>query len=507
MADENEVSSSRRISEVAELLWEHSMSPRELAAVSASELVTLPREKLQSAARSLGLPVEDQTKTVLAQRLQQVLIGLAAQIEAEGGGAEEAARSKFDLGASGTERRPAHIPWSYGKDRITSMLVSPETLFTYWEVTDEGIERARGTLGDEGRDAALHLRVYDITARIFDGTNALGHFDIGVARTDRQWFVHIGKPGSSACIELGLRAPTGAFARIARSGRVDFPRHGMAATGPVQWLTVRTAEGGGPSLEGSGFQPWSGAPEETWRESLEDVVADGGIQTQYREWTEHTGGEWSTTGGSLWWRGPVVRTSWESGPFAVPVVAPSAVFESYEGPVTVFTHGGQTRVVYGPWNVVIRGLGGWAERRVLSTWQMCASWIVGKGFAKELRTRASALIPGGSEALAASEWRFLFGSELRLGGASEEFFIGASELRLMGASERLFAAASEWRLRGASEARIAGASERRARGASERRLAGASERLRRGASEARLGGASERRVRGGGASETAPHRG
>ncbi|MBN2372019.1 MAG: DUF4912 domain-containing protein [Vicinamibacteria bacterium] len=501
------------MSEIAELLWERFISQRELAAISTKSLLTLPREKLQLAARLLGLPVEDLTKTVLAQRLQQVLVGLAAQSESEGGDAGEAVRSKYDLGAGDHERRPAQIPWSYGKDRITSMLVSPEALFTYWEVTDEGIERARRSLGEGGREAALHLRVHDITGRIFDGTNSLGHFDIRVERADRQWFIHIGKPGSSACIDLGLRSVKGAFARIARSSRVDFPRHGMAAPGPVQWLTVRSAEGGGPSLDGSAFKPWRDVPERGWSDTRKGIVTNVGTETQYREWSECSGGDWSTTGESAHWRGPIVRTSWESGPFSVPVEAPAALFESFEGPVTIVKEEGKTRVVYGPWQVIIRGLGGWAERRVLSTWRMFASWIVGEGFAKELRMRAGALAPGGSEALAASEWRYLFGSELRLKGASEVFFLGASELRLMGASERLFAAASEWRLRGASEIRLTGASERR--------FAGASERLQRGASEARLGGASEIRLAGAsewrlagaserlqrGASESAPRHG
>jgi hypothetical protein len=53
------------------------------------------------------------------------------------------------------------------------------------------------------QDAALTLRVYDVTNRIFDGTNAHHYFDHSVSRTDRQWFFFIGRPSSTVIVELG----------------------------------------------------------------------------------------------------------------------------------------------------------------------------------------------------------------------------------------------------------------------------------------------------------------
>jgi hypothetical protein len=161
----------------------------------------------------------------------------------------------------------------------------------------------------------------------------------------------------------------------------------------------------------------------------------------------------------------------------------------------VYRSGPRTHVVYGPWEVVIRGLGAHRRRSVLSRWEIHRSWISEEGH----EIRRSDLVEGdlmaGSSAFfapGASERRWLAGSELRLGGASELLWMGASERRLGGASERMYLAASEWLMRGASEWRL--------RGASERRLAGASERLLGGASERRLGGASESRPRSAGGS-------
>ena len=175
----------------------------------------------------------------------------------------------------------------------------------------------------------------------------------------------------------------------------------------------------------------------------------------------------------------MVRTTWEAGPFTYPIEAPTLVEERSEGRITTRTTNGQVHIVYGPWQVVIRGVGARAERRVLATWEVYHSWATTTG-GESKATEWRQLAPGSSEwvALGASERSWMFGSELRLGGASEIFFLGASELRLIGASETLYSGASEYRFRGASELLYAGASERLYAGASERLYAGASERAR-----------------------------
>ena len=103
--------------------------------------------------------------------------------------------------------------------------------------------RARAGLGAGGERAWLNLRVYDITGRLFDGTNAHSYFDHRVERHDRQWFFVIDKPTSTACVEVGLKSEEGYFVKIARSGRVDFPRREPVGGGAVEWLSVRGATG------------------------------------------------------------------------------------------------------------------------------------------------------------------------------------------------------------------------------------------------------------------------
>ncbi len=426
---------------------------------------------------------------------------------------------KLDLGPAGRTGEPAeHIPWSYGLDRVTAAAVDPERLFVYWEVTDQAIERARAGLGPGGPGAWLSLRVYDTTGLIFDGTNAHGYFDHTIDRSDRQWFFTVGKPSSTAFVEIGMKSPEGFFVKIARSGRVDFPRSEPAQWSEPEWLTVLAATGearrdgvGAPSrvratapLGVFGEPPSPFVPIPLWvlRESgagdhdgrVRELLGD---RFERAEWHEVVGEGWYELEGRLEWQGPLIVTTWEAGPFAYPVEIGPPLRQDWQGRSFAYRVGDVTHVVYGPWQVVIRNLGAHEARAVLGRWEIYRSWVAQSGeeaivarpgHAPAVKVGASALVT-----LGASERRWLSASELRLRGASEIWRIGASEVRLAGASETLFAGASQRLLAGASERRFPGASELRLRGGSEQRLAGASERF--GGSERRLGG-SERRLGG-----------
>jgi len=441
-------------------------------------------------------------------------------IAVAGEGGQSVFSHKFEMREAPKAQAMETIPWSYGYDRVTGMAVDPDRLFAYWEVTDESIEKARVALGRGGPGAWLNLRVYDTTDRIFDGTNAHSYFDHRVERGDRHWFFQVGKPTSTAFVDIGLKSSEGYFAKIVRSGRVEFPRREPAAWGEPEWLSVRSMTGPiehagrGPHVrkQAPGVAPGAALPPPgegqrrhvallPWEESF--TISEGGRQEVY-EWEEyHTDGT-TEFHREMTWESPVMVSAWDAGPFSFPVSAPEPVREDFTGPSRVYRVGGRVHVVHGPWQVVIRGVGAHHARQVVARWEIYRSWIAeekaeGPGGAIEVK------IPGSSERLflGASERRWRYASEMRLGGASEIFFLGASELRARGASERMFLGASQFKARGASERRLAGQSEIRLRGASERWLGGASERL--GGSERRLGGASERlggsESRLGGASE------
>lgn len=442
-----------------------------------------------------------------------------ASVAATDGALEHVERpepTKFDLGQT-VAREPVreHIPWGYGQNRVTAMPVDPDRLYVYWEVTDDAIADARRGLGAGGDGAWLSLRVYDITGRIFDGTNAHAYFDHRIERHERQWFFSLGKPGSTVCVEVGMKSIEGYFVRIARSSRVDMPRAGESSIGAVEWMTVKpvsgeiasshvsTPPGGEAPVGGSPASPGAatgaaGDPgSASTRDASASAVAPNGATLNgavlddagARAWLDGTTGAWSEARRQSAWVGDVEHTSWEAGPFRHEVTPPRhEVVEQRSGGRHVVESPRGRVVIDGPWSVTIRGIGAHVTRRVIGRWEIVRTLpLDATEHVQSVAAGVEEVVLGGSEQhvrRGASELRLGAASELRLGGASEEFFVGASELRLRGASERLYA--------GASELRWGGASERLYSGASELALRGASERMRRGASEERLGGASER---------------
>ncbi|HVR63224.1 MAG TPA: DUF4912 domain-containing protein, partial [Polyangia bacterium] len=404
--------------------------------LTVDDLLRCTRDQLLGFAKRLGLTgVSKLAKPDLAERLHESLRAHAgAGASAPSGGHEIPARAKsggeanghdarndgapaagdeavtgfppkYDLGPDAEEPpMPRHIPWGYGQDRVTAMVVDPDRLFVYWEVTDDAIARARRELGKDGAGAWLSLRVYDITGRLFDGTNAHSYFDHKIERGDRQWFFDINKPTSGACVEVGLKSGEGFFVKVARSGRVEFPRRDPVPGGHVEWLTVTTASGphAAPVPGGGGGEPASSSPAAApgWKDGEGAAAAAprggeaGGVErfpagehfTEQRwEWREGEHEAWQTELASISWTEPVIRSTWEAGPFSYPVESP--VFsEEHLGATGQLHHrieGGRVHITYGPWQVVIRGLGARAERRVLATWEYRRTVEMPGGFERD----------------------------------------------------------------------------------------------------------------------------
>src|SRR5579884_2235497 len=147
-------------------------------------------------------------------------------------------QSKFELGSAGPPIDAGELPWSYGEDRVTAIVRDPDSAYAYWEITDDGIARARARLGPAGASGWCNLRVYDTTGRDFDGTNANDYFDIRVDRADREFYLMIRRPGSSIHVEVGIKSHEGYFQPVARSGRAEFPSSGPSDDTRLEWMTV-----------------------------------------------------------------------------------------------------------------------------------------------------------------------------------------------------------------------------------------------------------------------------
>jgi len=437
--------------------------------------------------------------------------------------------SKFDTGGNVPALEPGDLPWGYGDDRITAIVRDPESAYLYWEITDAAIADARSRLGPAGPQGWCNLRVYDTTGHEFDGTNANDYFDIGVDRTDREYFLMIRRPTSVMHAEIGIKTHEGFFQPIARTGRAEFPRNAPSPNTSLEWMTVTSDDtppaarpflsrysGGEPPLPGRAGAGYV----DVWRAAYAPSIsadgggiAAGGAPAHHDhasksgagihrtvERSAHIERWWHLEEWRAEWRGGLRFTrwvgsaaelggavSWQEGPFPVELLDAGRVAVEFleEAPVHLQAEG-MGFTVYGPWRVTVRSYDA-PQRRVLATWSV--RWV---------RATTPMIERWGLSV----EHQVIsgFSTEKLIGGASEQGLViesGASERWRIGASERMWAGASEWVAAGASETvflgasqwGFAGASALLYRGASER--IGASERWRMGASERLLGGASE----------------
>ena len=448
-------------SEILVLLGHDPRAASPPGTLSLDALRKCTREQLAEYARRLGLTgVAKLNKETLAGR---VLHALGPQSRERGGqapardtrhadsnggdapgaespvaadGADEPAENggaapfpgKFDLGPDSQEEpTPHNIPWGYGQNRVTAMVVDPERLFVYWECTDAAIDGARRGLGRRraGRLAEpARLRHHRPAVRrhqrpqlLRSQDRALGpavvlrdrQADVGGVRRDR---AEVGRGILRQDRALGARRVPAPRARRRQPRRVADGEHGERQR---RQATPGGGPGGGGGGGGEGGAFGGGTASQRGLHGLPEWVNGGAVAPaggpgvgphvfeRRWEWRETVGGgvreSWTGERSQVEWIGPLIRSAWEAGPFTYPVQSPAYIEEWNEGTMTVRSDHGEVHVVYGPWQVVIRGVGAHAERRVLATWEIRRSWATTVGIERS-ETVWRQLGPGSSEWIA-----------------------------------------------------------------------------------------------------------
>lgn len=128
------------------------------------------------------------------------------------------------------------LPDSYGKTRIVLQIRDPYWGHVYWEIGPETRSELRTRLGEAGYAKAVYLlRIYDVTGRAFNGSNAAGYQDLMVLESANSWYLHLGKADHEYVVDLGIITPSGIFIVIARSSRARTPRDQWSSTIDQQW--------------------------------------------------------------------------------------------------------------------------------------------------------------------------------------------------------------------------------------------------------------------------------
>jgi hypothetical protein len=136
------------------------------------------------------------------------------------------------------DREEGELPRSYGRDRIVLLPRDPWWVLAYWEVTPTTRINALRTLAAQAEGAREVLRVYDVTFITFTGDNAWLFFDVDVAPGADHWYLNVGRPAASFCVELGLRTGDGRFLPLVRSNVVTTPRSSPSPDTAVRWVEL-----------------------------------------------------------------------------------------------------------------------------------------------------------------------------------------------------------------------------------------------------------------------------
>jgi len=128
------------------------------------------------------------------------------------------------------------LPKGYGEDKIVLQTRDPWWIHAYWELTSQTYQKVKSKFKESFYQAKKVLRVYDITNIIFDGTNAHRYFDIEINDYANNWYIDVGGPGRSWCVDLGLKLPDNRFITLIRSNVVHTPLDGPSWITDEEWM-------------------------------------------------------------------------------------------------------------------------------------------------------------------------------------------------------------------------------------------------------------------------------
>ena len=141
-------------------------------------------------------------------------------------------------GVAVMDANESEIPHMYNDTKIVLMVRDPYWLHTYWSINQSTIDYISGKFYTWSQ-IPLVLRVYDITnIHNFDGSNSNYNFDIHINHEAINWYINVGGPNRSFCVDLGFIQENGLFYTIARSNIVTTPRDNVSEIVDEEWMSI-----------------------------------------------------------------------------------------------------------------------------------------------------------------------------------------------------------------------------------------------------------------------------
>ena len=169
------------------------------------------------------------------------------------------------------------LPAGYNEDKIVLEVRDPWWIHSYWETRLETRDALRQRLGEAFHSAKMVLRVYDVSAVIFNGKNANSFFDIEINPDAQSWYIDTKGPGRSWCVDLGLRLANGDFITIVRSNTVHTPIDGPSWITDEEWMIPDDVFA---RLYGLGFGLGQSSPVgKAWQERVKRQLYSGALSS------------------------------------------------------------------------------------------------------------------------------------------------------------------------------------------------------------------------------------
>lgn len=126
------------------------------------------------------------------------------------------AKEETDYG----QHKEASLQEKYSETKITALARGPYTLFVFWELTEEAIEKARASHGKSLPSLRWTLRLNKTDVDI-DGATHL--YDVTVDPSLNSYYLTVKEAGAIYSVAIGLTDDEGRFFPIAQSNQVTTP--------------------------------------------------------------------------------------------------------------------------------------------------------------------------------------------------------------------------------------------------------------------------------------------
>ena len=134
----------------------------------------------------------------------------------------------------------ADIPSGYGKTESYLLPKDPSWMFLFWEITPETINYVRNQYGsDTLAEARTIIRLHDVTGvEVFNGSNALKHYDMPVIFEARSWYINAPEAGHAYIADIGYLTENGLFILVTRSNMIALPPGKVSDIIDDKWMIV-----------------------------------------------------------------------------------------------------------------------------------------------------------------------------------------------------------------------------------------------------------------------------